>query len=178
MWNLLFLFILASPLAFAADSFEKESATLATALKTTLVQELRTQLAAKGAEEALGFCHANVKALARSAAKDYLDKYEFGRASHLVRNPQNRPAPWMQDYLARFRGLKQGDANARPVVHTLPDGKRVYLDPLFVQPLCLECHGENVRASLRQKIKVLYPADEAVGFKAGQFRGFVWVKEK
>jgi len=29
-----------------------------------------------------------------------------------------------------------------------------------------------------EKIKSLYPQDQAIGFKQGEFRGFIWVKEK
>ncbi|NOT80375.1 MAG: DUF3365 domain-containing protein [Bacteriovoracaceae bacterium] len=60
----------------------------------------------------------------------------------------------------------------------LENGKKTYIEPLFVQAQCLTCHGEGIAPNVAQKIKELYPNDQATGFKLNEFRGLVWIKEK
>ena len=44
-------------------------------------------------------------------------------------------------------------------------------------PQCLQCHGDPAAQSetLRAKLKQYYPDDEAVGYKAGEWRGVIRV---
>jgi hypothetical protein len=42
--------------------------------------------------------------------------------------------------------------------------------PMVAAP-CAACHGTAIAPDLLQTIRELYPADEAVGFKAGDIRG-------
>lgn len=175
---LLTLALAASPALAKTDAFKTEASALAKNLRETLMKELSKKMAEGGPTEAVPFCHENVRPLAKSAAKDFLEKFEFGRTSHKVRNPQNAPKEWMVDYLERFKGTKAEKGKDQSVVHVLPDGKRAYLEPLYVQPLCLNCHGPSVAKAVQDKIQGLYPQDKATGFNVGDFRGFIWVKEK
>lgn len=170
------LFLLFSPVIFAGD-FDTEAPALAQRLKQSLVQNLTQKMAKDGAVAAVEFCHAEVKHIAKSAAGADLAKYEFGRTSHRIRNPQNQPQAWMRPYLEAFQG-STAKAPSKPAIHTFFDGKKAYLEALYVGPQCLTCHGEAVGGALREKISNLYPADQATGFKLGEFRGLVWVKEK
>jgi hypothetical protein len=43
-----------------------------------------------------------------------------------------------------------------------------------LQPLCATCHGEAVEPALLERIRALYPRDEAVGFRVGELRGMFW----
>jgi hypothetical protein len=162
----------------SADSFESESAHLAQQLKGHLVNELTKAVTEKGAPAAVEFCQVNVKPIAKSAAGDLIQRYEFGRTSHKIRNLQNKAAEWMDSYLLKYQGTSSSDKLAKSFVHRLPDQKRVYLEPLYVQPLCLQCHGEKIAPAVEEKLSKLYPEDKATGFKLGEFRGFIWVKEK
>jgi hypothetical protein len=164
--------------AAKADDFPREAKQLATDLRTSLMKTVSEKVAKEGVVQAVPFCHANVKGLAKSAAGERLKQYEFGRTSHRVRNQENRPAEWMRPYLEEFQGSSKGDGKREFIIHKLPDSKRVYLEPLYVEAKCLLCHGENVSKDVKQKIDSLYPGDQATGFKAGEFRGFIWVKEK
>jgi hypothetical protein len=89
----------------------------------------------------------------------------------------NAPANWMIPYLDEFKNLKASHKKAKAILHTFADGKRAYLEPLFVQPMCLTCHGAAVDGQLNKIILARYPHDQAIGFKAGDFRGFIWVRE-
>lgn len=160
----------------ASDNFRKEAEELSSSLKKSLMTEVSKKINQSGAVEAVPYCHANVKAIAKSAASSYLDKYTFGRTSHKIRNKGNTPEEWMIPYLEKFKTTKPGEMAS--AIHVLNDGKRVYLEPLYVQPMCLSCHGESVSPEVKERITKLYPGDQATGFKAGEFRGILWVKEK
>lgn len=166
--------------SLGTEDFEQEAKALAAQLKSSLMKNLAAKIKSDGVEAAVPFCHANVKPIAKEAAKDYLQKYEFGRTSHKIRNENNKPLAWQESYLLDFVGTfydaKKTSTYAK--VGVLPDGKKFYIEPLFVQPLCLSCHGENIAKNVASKIKSVYPNDAATGFKLNEFRGLIWVKEK
>jgi uncharacterized protein (DUF927 family) len=172
-------FLVTAQLVFAQkDNFEKEARALVTDLKMSLMKNLSEKIAKNGAVEAVSFCHANVKHIAKGAAKDRISKFEFGRTSHRVRNTGNIPQSWANEYLKEFEGKKKDEIKKTSIIHRLSDGKRIYMEPLYVEAKCLLCHGENISKNVSDKIQELYPQDKATGFKLGEFRGFVWVKEK
>src|SRR5690606_27351600 len=117
---------------------------------------------------------------AKMASGEMSLKYDFGRTSHLVRNEKNQPQDWMKPYLAKFKGTTQTKKPKVeiPIITKLKSGELAYLEPLYVMPMCLQCHGENISQDVEEKIKSLYPKDQANGFKVGDFRGFIWVKQK
>jgi hypothetical protein len=160
------------------DTFEIEAKALASDLKMSLMKNLSEKIAKDGPVEAVPFCHANVKSIAKGAAKDRIAKYEFGRTSHRIRNIENAPKTWAEKYLKEFEGKKKGEVSKTFIIHQLDNSKRVYIEPLYVEAKCLLCHGENVAKNINDKIQELYPKDKAIGFKLGEFRGFIWVKEK
>lgn len=160
-----------------ASGFDTEAPALAQRLKQSLVQNLTQKMVKDGAVAAVEFCHLEVKPIAKKAAGADLSKYEFGRTSHKIRNSQNQPQAWMLPYLEKFQGTTV-KAPGKPEIHTFSDGKKAYLEALYVGPQCLTCHGEAVGGPLRERISALYPKDQATGFKLGEFRGLVWVKEK
>ena len=133
--------LVAANLAFAKDdNFENEAKALATDLKMSLMKNLSEKIAKDGPVEAVPFCHANVKPIAKGAAKDRISKFEFGRTSHKIRNVSNAPQSWAVEYLKEFELKKKGDVKKTSIIHRLDDGKRVYLEPLYVEAKCLLCH--------------------------------------
>ena len=66
-----------------------------------------------------------------------------------------------------------GTGEARLV--ELPGDRYGWVEPLYVAPPCLTCHGTEVPAKLEAHIREVYPEDRATGFEAGEFRGVVWV---
>ena len=126
--------LVAANLAFAKDdNFEKEAKALATDLKMSLMKNLSEKIAKDGPVEAVPFCHANVKPISKGAAKDRISKFEFGRTSHKIRNVSNAPQSWAVEYLKEFELKKKGDVKKTSIIHRLDDGKRVYLEPLYVR---------------------------------------------
>ena len=177
-WLTLSLLALISLAHAEQDNFENEARALVADLKKSLVSNLTEKMTKEGPVAAVPFCHANVKQIAKGAAKDRIAKYEFGRTSHKVRNEENAPKPWAVQYLKEFEGKKKGEVSKTFIIHKLEDGKRVYMEPLYVEAKCLVCHGENVDKKVSDKINELYKNDKATGFKLDEFRGLIWVKEK
>lgn len=161
-----------------ADTFESDAKLLAKSLREGIMQKLSQKISEKGTPNAVEFCHENIGPIAKDAAGSYIQKYEFGRTSHKWRNEKNIPKPWMESYVSKYRGKFKSEIQEGSLIHKLNNGKRVYFEPLFIQPLCLQCHGENIPPQVKEKISSLYPKDNATGFKVGEFRGFIWVKEK
>ncbi|MFP5490070.1 MAG: DUF3365 domain-containing protein [Bacteriovoracia bacterium] len=160
-----------------AAEFETEAKSLAKRLKMNLVTQLTKKMSSEGAVAAVSFCHLQVKPIAKEAAGADVSKYEFGRSSHKIRNLENKTQDWMAPYLSEFQ--KSNAKNpSKAQIHIFSNGKKAYLEPLYVGPQCLTCHGEVLAGELKTKISELYPTDQAIGFKLGQFRGLIWIKQK
>jgi len=109
----------------------------------------------------------------RIAERLSVDGVRVGRSSHRLRNPDNRSPAWAAPLLEAY--VSSPDARA-PVAVDL-DGDRVgYVEPILVAPLCLACHGEAIAPEVQAQIDALYPDDEAVGFRTGDFRGIFWAE--
>jgi len=174
--SLIFFLLLAQPVL--ADSFTKEAPKVADSLKKNLMGNLQKEIKENGTIKAIDFCHSEVTDLGTKTSKEFKDKYQFGRTSHKIRNPKNAPQEWVIPYLEKFQTKKQGDEGASPFFHTTKQDNRIYLEPLWVAPMCLQCHGENISKNVDNEILKRYPKDKARAFKVGDFRGFIWVKEK
>jgi len=42
---------------------------------------------------------------------------------------------------------------------------------------CLKCHGEQLDPAVQARIKELYPDDKATGYKTGDLRGAVTIRQ-
>jgi Protein of unknown function (DUF3365) len=160
-----------------AGTFQDEAPLIASRLKTNLLKILSEKLAKEGTLAAIPFCQNQVAAIGKEAAGALKEKYDFGRTSHKVRNQKNIPMDWMIQYLEEYKGTLKGAKKGSNFV-TSSDGKKAYFEALYVQPLCLQCHGENISPQVHDSIRKLYPKDKATGFKLNEFRGLLWVKEK
>ncbi|MGK2857239.1 MAG: Tll0287-like domain-containing protein [Thermoanaerobaculia bacterium] len=125
---------------------------------------------AKGPENAISVCSVRAPELALEAgSKNVL----VGRASARYRNPENAPAPWIAPILEAYEA---NPGSAKSKVVRLDGGAVGYAEPIFVQPMCLTCHGETIPANVRTAIEEKYPDDKAMGFRNGDFRGAFWVE--
>lgn len=143
------------------------------ALQSALLRELTAAIAEGGPEHALQACHLEGAALALRVAKR--EGVEVGRTSARLRNPRNAPRPWAAGVVARSAGVPARDAGAFAV----DLGDRVgLLRPIVQQPLCAACHGrvETMAPAVKAELQRRYPEDRAVGFDAGDLRGWFWVE--
>lgn len=134
-------------------------------LKAALVSGMQ-----EGPVHAISACRTEAPKLAEEASTETA---RVGRTSLKVRNPANAPKPWMKPLLERY----DADPDRRePAVVVVDDHTVGYVEPIFVQPLCVTCHGSNLSDDLQAKLTELYPNDEATGYQAGDVRGVFWAE--
>lgn len=125
--------------------------------------ELKEALVAgmqEGPAAAIEICSEKAPVIAAGLS---VDGVTMGRSSHKLRNPENAPPEWLEPV-------------AEPILVDLGDGRHGYAEPIFIQPLCLTCHGSNIDPAIAARIEALYPDDQATGFREGDFRGVFWVE--
>ena len=167
----IFLPLLLSFSLQSETNFEQKAQAQSVKLKKSLMKVLKGKIREKGILKAVEFCHERALQITADASEKNL---KIGRTSSKFRNPQNEPPNWMMEYLKEAEKTKmQSPYKAKVVTHK---GDKYYLEPLYTNGLCLQCHG-NPSGKLQNKITKLYPEDKATDYEAGDFRGFVWVKE-
>jgi hypothetical protein len=137
--------------------------------KKNLKQALVTGIE-NGPVAAISVCSVEAPALAEAASAGGV---RVGRTSHKLRNPNNAPKPWMEPFLQRY----ESDPNRREPGVVLVDEQTVgYVEPIFVEPLCVTCHGSQLSPELKAKLQEFYPADKATGYAPGEVRGLFWAE--
>lgn len=159
---------LAEAVPTAAPGAAGEAAAAIAELRTELGKALRGALA-EGPEHAIDVCRIEAPRLALAAAPAGIS---VGRTSQRLRNLANAPDPWMVPLLEAFSASDPPPGGSR-TVDLGPRGVG-YVEPIYLQPLCATCHGENVEPALLAKIREHYPDDQAVGFRVGELRGLFW----
>jgi hypothetical protein len=150
------------------DTSERARAALGP-FQSQLLGALTSALAESGPEGAIGACRTAAPELARAAGGEGIS---IGRTSRKLRNPANAPEPWMEPLLDAYAA---GTTREPQVVRI--DAKHVgYVEPIFVKPLCLTCHGDGVDDSIRARLAAEYPNDRATGYVVDDLRGIFWVK--
>jgi len=139
-----------------------------------LKQHLQEGMKQGGPLVALDVCNTQAPAIAQSVGD--ASGWQVRRTSMKARNEDNRPDMWELTTLLEFEKQKeQGNDISKmesyAVVDT--DDGRVfrYMKAIPTGGVCLACHGENVQGEVLDKIHELYPADQALGFNAGDIRG-------
>ncbi|MFM8269556.1 MAG: DUF3365 domain-containing protein [Pseudomonadota bacterium] len=49
---------------------------------------------------------------------------------------------------------------------------------MYVEAVCLNCHGTHLNPEVKKEISSLYPSDQATGFQVGDFRGLIWLESQ
>ena len=137
--------------------------------KKDLQQALREGLA-KNPVEAISACQLQAPKIAEGISQDGI---RVGRTSDRLRNPDNRSPDWARPILEEYLA----DPSARTTrTLSLAGGRVGYIEPIYMQSLCLTCHGESLATDVADEIKRRYPQDQAIGFKAGELRGIFWLE--
>tara|TARA_Y100000590_G_scaffold420268_1_gene522806 strand:- start:176 stop:688 length:513 start_codon:yes stop_codon:yes gene_type:complete len=165
------IIILCLSVSSYGQDFEKEAKKILGPIKKSFMMELKTGLK-KGPYDTIDVCHLKAPHLIEH---DY-PQYEIGRTSNKIRNKANAPKKWMLDILKKYENSTR-DTAVSAKVYTVEDSKKVYVEPIYIKPVCLNCHGAE-RGSVARKIQKLYPKDQAMGYKLGEFRGLFYLKEK
>ena len=165
------LCLLATLSAGAAEAPVDGATARGAALLLPFKQQLKAALQsgmAEGPAAAIGVCRDEAPAIAAALSTDGV---AMGRTSHRLRNPANRSPAWAAPLLDRYAVGESADA----ATVALDGGMTGYVEPIFVQPVCLACHGDTLAPGVAETLNRLYPDDAATGFAAGDFRGLFWV---
>lgn len=151
-------------------------------LQTTLVGELQAAMKAGGPTNAIEVCNTKAGAIAAELSKK--SGLGIGRTSLKVRNPKNAPDAWetkvMQDFEARkAKGEDPAALEYSEVVtrHGKKEFRYMKALPVAQGMPCPVCHGEKIEPAVKAKLQQLYPRDKAVGFKVGDLRGAVTIRQ-
>jgi hypothetical protein len=144
--------------------------------KSELGKNLTKALGEGGAEYAMTFCNTRAIPLTDSMSMELNAKMK--RVSDRPRNPNNEANA---DELAFITMLKQNLEHGQKPSPQLKEmnGKMVGYYPILTNGMCLQCHGipnDNINTSTLQKIKTLYPSDQATGYEDNQIRGLFVVE--
>ncbi|MGQ0721139.1 MAG: c-type heme family protein [Candidatus Eiseniibacteriota bacterium] len=138
--------------------------------KAELLRALISALAEGGPEAAIDVCRVRAPEIAAAAS---VDGARMGRTAVRLRNRENAPERWVEPLLAEYQAAAS-DTTSRAV--RLEHGRVGYVEPIYVKPLCLTCHGEAVAPGLLATIREVYPDDQATGFRENDLRGVFWVE--
>lgn len=150
-------------------------------LAVTLVNEVAVAVSKSGAEKAVDVCHLKALPLTGEIVSGMPRITAVKRTSLRLRNPAN--APDAAEQLALDRVKKDMESGTLPKVLVqrvdLPAGKREWrvYRPIGIAPQCVTCHGprESLSAELQARLAKTYPADNALGYSVGQWRGLIRV---
>ena len=144
---------------------------------------LKTALAEGGPEAAIGVCRDIAPQITGKISRD--NGWRMTRVSSKVRNPLlGMPDEWEQKVLADFQrragqGEKYPDMVFSEVVEESAARYYRFMKPIPTQPLCLTCHGsdEQLPEGVKAKLASDYPLDRARGYRVGELRGAVSIKQ-
>lgn len=158
----------------SAQDIERAQSAIAE-LATALKSELQAAMQTGGPAEAVSVCHTQASAIGAALAER--TGLDVGRVGTRVRNPANTPSPAEAKVLASFQhALEQGAALGDLQWSQAENGDFVYMKAIGVEPLCLQCHGDDLDVALDAQLLALYPDDQARGYAAGDLRGAFVVK--
>ena len=143
----------------------------AMAVQGTLGKTLQGRIREAGPQGAIEFCNLNALAITDSIGETL--GAEISRVTDRVRNPMNRATAAEATLISQYRDeLAAGNAPEPLVVH---EGEKVYFyAPILTNDLCLKCHGSagsDISPEVYNKLRELYPGDQAVSYSANELRG-------
>ena len=153
------------------DQPQFDAASALLPFKQGLLQALKAGLEEGGPTNAMTACNLQAPGIAEANS---IDGLKVGRSSHKLRNPNNAPSEWVTESME----IMLENAPNRTVYGSWSNSMRFYryAEPIYVQPMCLPCHGEAISEEVSAILAELYPDDQAVGFKEGDFRGVFWLE--
>jgi len=176
------LFLLSS-FANAASEKQmiKESKLAIRRFSSVLKHTLKREMNKGSVQNAIAACHSGTESINRQLSAQY--GWNIGRTSLQIRNPINTPDAWEKKVLLDFEKRKSNGATIKQLEYseiTKKDNQPVfrYMKAIPTATHCLKCHGEKISSSVKDKLKQLYPQDQATGFKEGDIRGAFTITRK
>lgn len=133
----------------------------------TLLYNVGNAMKNGGPVNAIQFC--NINALRLTDSLSTANKVKISRITRKARNPKNRATELELMLLAEL----ENNSIADTLIEGLND--RTYYKTIRTgMPTCLKCHGTtdaDIDEATLDKLKALYPKDEATNYSMGEFRG-------
>ena len=171
--------------AFADDLAAREAASrdVAGQLITRLGETLKKEMSTKGPESAINICRVKAPEIAGEISR--ANGWRVTRVSTRVRNPMlGMPDATERLVLSDFetragKGEKYSDMHYSEVVEEGGVHYYRFMKPIPTQPVCLTCHGdsEQIPEVVKNALDREYPLDQARGYRAGDLRGAVSIKQ-
>lgn len=166
--------LLAQHSAHASEALVAESRDTSMTFMKSLKGALQTAMKGGGPVNAIAVCQEQAPAIAADLSTER--GASVGRTSLKPRNPANAPDAWERAVLEKFEARKASGEDPATLEHSEvveQGGKRVfrYMKAIPTAPVCLNCHGEKLDPAVADKIRELYPRDQATGFSIGDIRG-------
>jgi len=169
LWVVALVFLALGCKSFDEPKYLQAGAEAVLPFKRNLKAALTTALR-ESPSSAIAACRVQAPKLAAEASADGV---RVGRTSKKLRNPANAPKPWMEPVLERYASEPEG---REPVVVSIDRNTVGYIEPIYLQPMCVTCHGQTIAPELQTMLDELYPDDEATGYAPGDLRGVFWAE--
>jgi hypothetical protein len=136
--------------------------------------EMKRAMKAGGPVNAIKVCRVKAPEIALAVSNKH--KLNIARTSLKVRNPGNQPDAWELKVLKQFEARKAKGESVKKMAYSEVvnmDGKKVFrfMKAIPTGKVCLNCHAAKIKPEVEARLKTLYPADQARGFKLGDIRG-------
>lgn len=177
--------MLISSAIFADELTQREQAAdqVSEQLIKQLGGHLKKEMQANGPVQAINVCKEIAPEIANQLSIE--NGWSVSRVTTKTRNSLlGTTDMWEREALAEFeaaaaKGEKYSEMKKTAVVDE--DGQFYfrYMKPLAIKPVCLTCHGseDQIPAPVKAELEKLYPYDQAKGYKQGELRGAVSIKQ-
>ncbi|KPJ89372.1 MAG: hypothetical protein AMS18_12505 [Gemmatimonas sp. SG8_17] len=153
----------------------QESAQL---LAASLVTNLSAAIQEGGLTHAVDFCSSEAIRLTADVQDQLGRGLVIKRTTFKFRNPANAPDDLEAAALHYFEStLHEKDSLPSYYVQRVSTDEFRYYQPLLVNQLCLQCHGNpgEIDPAVMQQLRARYPDDRATGYASGELRGLIRV---
>ena len=152
-------------------TLKAEAASIVKKFGGTLKPHLIGAMKSSGPVTAIEVCSVQAPAIAEQLSKE--TGWNVKRVSLKARNDSTAtPDAWETKVLQQFDERQANGESAKKMAYAeIVDGQYRFMKAQGVEPLCLECHGEHVKAVVQVALKLNYPKDTAMGYKRGEIRG-------
>ena len=136
--------------------------------------EVENNMKEGGVSQAAPYCNAHASDL--TAEMEGKFNVDIKRTSLKLRNESNAASEEEKAVLEQFESMIAKGEEIMPFVELDAEGLPHFYAPIKLKSKCVACHGvlgETMKQETDSIIKILYPNDQAIGFKEGDLRG-IW----
>jgi Protein of unknown function (DUF3365) len=167
----------------AISGREEAARKTAASFMQELMSALQKEMTAGGPAGAIGVCSELAPSIAGKLSRE--TGWKVTRVTLNVRNPLlGMPDAWeqkvLQDFKKRASKGEDIDKMSFSEVVSEPSGKFFrFMKAVAIKQPCLACHGseEQIAPAVRAILKERYPHDKATGYKVGDLRGAISIKQ-